>query len=223
MELHTGHHTVVQWAGMSFNWDTIYLTWLVGAIIIIITVAATRNPSLVPGPLQNAVEYILDGLMSQFKPALGDKMAEVSSLLFTLFLFILVSNEIGLLPNPHIIVSPTNDLNTTLGLAIAGSVSVWVIGVKVKGTEYLKHFFKPFPAFVVINIMEEISKPLTLAFRLFGNILAGEILLEILNLIAPYGVPIIWIVFSLVIGIIQAFIFTILTASYLGSAISDEH
>lgn len=223
MELHSGQHTVVHWAGMAVNWDTIYLTWLVAAIVIMITVTATKKTALVPGSVQNAVEYLLDGLMTQFKPALGDKMASVASILFTFFLFILVSNEIGLLPNPHILASPTNDLNTTLGLALASSASVWIIGLKIKGIGYLKHFFKPFLVFFIINVIEEIAKPLTLAFRLFGNILAGEILLEILYNLVPYGIPIIWLAFSLVIGIIQAFIFTMLTASYLGTAISEEH
>lgn len=70
--------------------------------------------------------------------------------------------------------------------------------------------------------MEEITKPLTLAFRLFGNILAGEILLEVLYFLVPIGIPIIWLVFSLVIGLIQAFIFTILTTSYLAPSFADD-
>ena len=70
--------------------------------------------------------------------------------------------------------------------------------------------------------MEEITKPLTLAFRLFGNILAGEILLEVLYFLVPAGIPIIWLIFSLVIGLIQAFIFTILTTSYLAPSFAEE-
>ena len=70
--------------------------------------------------------------------------------------------------------------------------------------------------------MEEITKPLTLAFRLFGNILAGEILLEVLYFLVPIGIPIIWLLFSLVIGLIQAFIFTILTTSYLAPSFADD-
>lgn len=223
MELHAGHHAVAQFMGMSFNMDTLYLTWLTSGIVIIITLLATRARALVPSGIQNVVEAILEGLEGQLKPSLGKHWAEISSLLFTFFLFILVGNEIGLLPSPHILASPTNDLNTTMGLALASSISVWIIGLRVKGVGYLKHFFKPFTVFVVINVMEEISKPLTLSFRLFGNILAGEILLEILNSLAPYLVPIIWIAFSLVIGIIQAFVFTILTTSYLSLAIGEEH
>ena len=71
--------------------------------------------------------------------------------------------------------------------------------------------------------MEEVAKPATLAFRLFGNILAGEILLELLYNLVPYAVPLIWLAFSLVIGIIQAFIFAMLVTSYLGMAVAEEH
>ena len=154
---------------------------------------------------------------------MGKHWGLVSSVLFTYFLFILISNELGLLPSPHILASPTNDINTTLGLAVASSIIVWIIGVRVKGPGYFKHYFKPFAPFVVINLMEEVSKPVTLAFRLFGNILAGEILLELLNELAPYGVPIIWLGFSLVVGIIQAYIFATLVTSYLGMTVAEEH
>ena len=223
MQLHAGQHNVVTWMGLAFDLDTIYATILVSAIVILITVLATRGRTIIPGPLQNGMELVLDSLFAQFKPALGKHAAELSSVLFTFFLFIFVSNEIGLLPNPHILASPTNNINTTLGLALASTAFVWIIALKIKGKAYLAHFFKPFKVFVIINVIEEIVKPMTLAFRLFGNILAGEILLEILYYLVPVGVPIIWLIFSLVIGLIQAFIFTILTTSYLGSAISDDH
>lgn len=72
-----------------------------------------------------------------------------------------------------------------------------------------------------MNILEEFTKPLTLAFRLFGNILAGEIMLEVLYYLAPVGVPIVWIAFSLIIGLIQAFVFTILTTAYLAPSFRD--
>lgn len=223
MQLHTGHHHVLSLFGLDFNMDTILLTWLVGGIIIAITVAATSKKELVPSGIQNVVETILEMLVGQLQPSLGKHWAKLSSLLFTFFLFIFISNEIGLIPSGHLLASPTNDLNTTVGLALATSMSVWVIGLKVKGIGYLKHFFQPISVFVVINLMEELSKPLTLSFRLFGNIMAGEIMLEILYALTPYLVPIVWIIFSLVIGLIQAFVFTILTTSYLSLALQEEH
>ena len=223
MELHAGHHHVVQWMGLSFNMDTLYMTWLVMGFIIIVSLLATRGRSMVPKGVQNVVESLLESLTAQLQPSLGKHWGLVSSILFTYFLFILISNELGLLPSPHILASPTNDINTTLGLALASSIIVWFVGVKVKGPGYFKHYLKPSAPFIVINLMEEVAKPATLAFRLFGNILAGEILLELLYNLVPYAVPLIWLAFSLVIGIIQAFIFAMLVTSYLGMAVAEEH
>lgn len=223
MELHTGHHLIAQLFGMNVNMDTLYMTWLTAAIVIIVTMAATRSRSLVPSGIQNVVEIIVESLLAQFKETLGPKWGQVVSVLLTMFLFILVGNELGLLPSPHILTSPTNDLNTTLGLALVSSFMVHFVALRNQGVKkHFKHYFEPFIPFVVINLMEEFTKPLTLAFRLFGNILAGEILMEVLYLLVPVGVPIVWLIFSLVIGLIQAFIFTILTTSYLADSLKED-
>ncbi len=223
MELHAGHHYLVTFANMTFQMDTIYMTWLVSAIIIVTMIIATRGLSIVPGPVQNVIEMAIDALDEQFRPVLGAYASQLSAILFTMFFFILVSNEIGLIPSPHLLTSPTSDINTTLALAIATSLLVWIMGIRVQGIGYFKHFFQPFKVFIIINLIEELARPLTLAVRLFGNIIAGEILLEVLNNLVPYLVPGVWIAFSLFIGVVQAFIFTILATSYLGGAVSVEH
>lgn len=222
MELHTGHHLVVQVLGMDVNLDTLMMTWLVAILVILVTVLATRKRSLVPSGMQNALEIVIEALLTQFKETLGPKYGQVVSVLLTMFLFILFSNELGLLPSPHILESPTNDLNTTVALALISSFMIHFFALKNQGfKKHFKHFFQPFAPFVIINVLEEFTKPLTLAFRLFGNILAGEILLEVLYFLVPPIVPIIWLIFSLVIGLIQAFIFTILTTSYLAPSFQD--
>ena len=223
MELHAGHHMVVQLLGLNVNLDTLMMTWLVAALVIIVTVAATRGRSLVPSGLQNAMEIVIEALLDQFKETLGPKYGQVVSVLLTMFLFILFANELGMLPNPHVLASPTNDLNRTVALALVSSFMVHFMALKNQGfKKHFKHFFEPFVPFVVINLMEEITKPLTLAFRLFGNILAGEILLEVLYFLVPVAIPMIWILFSFVIGLIQAFIFTILTTSYLAPSFTED-
>ncbi|MDU2063661.1 MAG: F0F1 ATP synthase subunit A, partial [Sporomusaceae bacterium] len=85
------------------------------------------------------------------------------------------------------------------------------------------HFFKPYALFLPINIIEELAKPITLSFRLFGNIIAGEVLLIVLGMLVPYFVPTIWLAFSVFVGVIQAFIFTMLTMSYLSNSLNDNH
>lgn len=223
MGIHTGHHVIAQFMGMSINMDTIYMTWLTAAIVILVSLAATRGRSLVPSGIQNIMEMIIEALLDQFKETLGPKWEQVVSVLLTLFLFILVGNELGLLPSPHILVSPTSDLNTTMGLALVSSFMVHFVALRNQGLKrHCQHYFEPFAPFVIMNLMEEFTKPLTLAFRLFGNILAGELMMEVLYMLVPVGVPIIWLAFSLVIGLIQAFVFTILTTSYLADSLRED-
>ena len=121
--------------------------------------------------------------------------------------------------------SPTNDLNTTLGLALLIIVMVHFLGLYYKGGHYIAHFFQPVPVFVIINAIEEVAKPITLAFRLFGNILAGEILIIILLKLMPIWMPVpsvIWLAFSIFIGAVQAFIFTMLSMAYFANAVKED-
>lgn len=216
MHLETGTHEVEQLFGMSVNMDTIYTTWLTALIVFICVLAATRGRSLVPGGWQNVVEMLIEGLCNQFRENLGPKYRQVTSIFLTFFLFIFTANQIGLLPTQHLTASPTNDVNTTLGLAIASSLLIHFYFIKNKGVGgWLKHFFEPFPVFAIMNVIEEIARPITLAMRLFGNILAGEILLEILYFLCPWFVPMIWIAFSLFVGAVQAYIFTTLASMYM--------
>lgn len=220
MHLHTGTHVVAQFFGMSVNLDTIFTQWLTALIVFIIVFAASRGRSLVPSGIQNVVEMMIEPLCAQFEKNVGPHYRKVLYYLLTLFMFIFIANEIGLLPTEHLTASPTNDVNTTLGVALAGTLCIHFVYIKNRGFgKWLKHFFEPLPPFVVINLVEEISRPITLSMRLFGNILAGEILLEILYSLAPMLVPLIWIVFSLVIGLIQAYIFTTLTSIYLKESV----
>ena len=218
-----GVREVVRWAGMTFNWETLCMTWLTMAIVLIIAFLAVRNLSLVPRGWQNVIEMVVEGLQAQMKGTMGKGGMFLAPFIISLFMFLLVSNWLGLIPG---MASPTNDLNTTLGLALLVIVMVHVLGVARKGGHYIGHFFKPTPIFVIINAIEEIAKPITLSFRLFGNILAGEILIIILLKLMPIWMPVpsvIWLAFSIFIGAVQAFIFTMLSMAYLANAVKDEH
>lgn len=216
-----GTHHLAEFAGLTFHMDTLYMTWLVMAIIIAVSIAATRRLSLVPGRWQNFLEMVVTTLLDQIESTMGPKGRKLAPLIITLFLFILVSNELGLIPG---FTSPTADLNTTVGLALMIIFLVHGLSIKNKGlVNYVKHYFQPFIPFVVINIVEELAKPVTLSFRLFGNILAGEILLMILGMLVPYVIPTAWLAFSVFVGIVQAFIFTMLSMSYLSSSLQDDH
>lgn len=217
-----GVREVVTWFGMQFNIETLEMTWLTMAIVILIAFLATRNLKMVPSGWQNVIEMVIIWLNEQIGASIGSRGQLVAPMLITLFLFLLVANWLGLIPTLE---SPTNDLNTTLGLALMVIVLLHVFGLYYKGLGYIKHFFQPIAPFVIINIIEELAKPITLAFRLFGNILAGEMLIAVLLLLVPIWMPIpsvVWLAFSMFIGVIQAFIFTMLSMSYLASAMRDE-
>ncbi|WP_371364799.1 ATP synthase subunit a [Sporomusa rhizae] len=216
-----GGHKLAVLAGLTFNLDTLYMTWLTMAILVFGSLLVRLNWTLVPGGWQNFVEIVLEGLLAQIDSTIGPSGRKVAPLLITLFLFLLIANWLGLVPG---FTSPTNDINTTLGLALMIIIIVHGFGIKNKGLlSHFKHFVEPNIFFLPINIIEELAKPVTLSFRLFGNILAGEILIIILGILVPYVAPTLWLAFSVFVGIIQALIFTMLSMSYLSNSLEPHH
>lgn len=219
---HIGVHHVAQIAGLTFNMDTLFMTWVSMAAVIALVILATRKLEMIPRRnSQNLLELAVEALLGQIQASAGAKGRQVASLVITLFLYLLIANWLGLVPGFS---SPTNDINTTLGLALMVIVTVQLVAIRNWGIlKYLRHFFQPSILFFPINVIEECSKPITLACRLFGNIFAGEVLLIILTLLVPYLIPSIWLGFSVFVGFIQALIFTIMTLSYLSNSLKDSH
>lgn len=120
--------------------------------------------------------------------------------------------------------SPTADLSVTLGLALVVFVLVHYLGLTRNTKHYLKHYFEPYWFFFPLNLIKEIFKPITLALRLFANIFAGEILIATIIMAGAFGIPLlaVWQGFSIFIGAIQAFLFTILTMVYISQASVHE-
>ena len=209
-------------AGFTFNWETLEMTWITMAIVLLIAFLATRSLAIVPRGWQMVVEIIVDWLHGQMDAMMGKSGRFLAPFIVALFMFLLVGNWLGLVPT---MASPTNDLNTTLALAVTVIVMVHGIGIYKKGFHYIAHFFQPVFIFVVINIVEEIAKPITLACRLFGNIMAGEILIVVLLMLMPIWMPIpavCWLAFSIFIGGVQAVIFTMLSMAYLANAVKED-
>ena len=212
-------------SGIVINMQTMYMSWLTMAIVAVIVFAATRKAEIIPSGIQNVVEVFVDWLNGLMESNMGiEGRRTVAPFVITLFLYIFIGNEIGLLPQigPHL-TSPTNDINVAFGLSITVSLTVYLLGVMKQGPGYFKHFVQPFAAMLPLNILEELSKPLTMALRLFGNILAGEILLVVLYMLAPWVIPNLWIGFSLIIGFLQAFIFTMLTMIAIAPVFKMHH
>ena len=220
---HIGSHDLIEVMGLTFHLDTLIMTWITMGIVIVIAVLATRRLSIVPHGWQTILEMVVTALLGQIESTMGPRGKKLAPLFITLFLFLLIANWLGLVPTFK---SPTADLNTTLGMALMVVIMLHSLGLMYKRGEHLKSFFKPFAPFVIIKVVEEIAKPITLSFRLFGNILAGEVLIIILGLLVPMWFPvpnIVWLAFSVFVGAVQAFIFTMLSMSYIGEAIGEEH
>ena len=212
-----GVREVIEIGGHTFNEHTILMTWITMAIIILVAILATRNLKEVPTGWQNAMEAVAALWETQVKALIGEGGVFLVPLFLTLFLYLMVANWLGLCPGME---SPTNDINTTLGMAIFMSFFVnHAVGLMKQGAGHLHHFIEPFAPFIIVNLIEELSRPASLAFRLFGNILAGEVLIVIILELVPGVINWLpstpWILFSLFVGVIQAYIFTMLSITYI--------
>ena len=227
-----GKHVERQFLGMTFNIDTIISTLVAGALVLLLGFwarAAITKPKAdhVPSKPQIIWEAIVGEVNKQVEDNLGKIPAFVVPLAVALFFFILFANWLELLPTEinhhlHLLPAPTADTNLTYAMAIMAMVGVWTYGIREKGVKgYFKHFLEPFPVLLPLNILEELTKPITLALRLFGNIFAGGIMLALIGLIpfyASWAPNLLWKLFDMAIGGIQAFIFALLTVLYFGMA-----
>jgi F-type H+-transporting ATPase subunit a len=231
-DIKIGEHVERHFAGLTFNMDTIWTTLVAGALVLILgfwaRAALTRDETdHVPSKVQLIWEAIVGQVNTQVEENLGRVHPFVVPLAVALFFFILFANWLELLPTEinhdvHLLPAPTADTNLTYAMAIMAMVGVWIYGIRQKGVKgYFKHFLEPFPVLLPLNILEELTKPVTLALRLFGNIFAGGIMLALIGLIpwyASWAPNLLWKLFDMAIGGIQAFIFALLTVLYFGMA-----
>jgi F-type H+-transporting ATPase subunit a len=210
----------VHWFGLELNLKIVIMTWIVMAIIFVIAWLARRNMSWIPKGWQNVMEYLIEFVQGIIKGGIGEHGLKYTYFFGSLFLFIIISNMMGIIPGFS---SPTKDINVTAALAVVWVVWLQIISIQAVGFKnYVKEYFHPFAPFVLINLLDLVTRPLSLAIRLYANIIAGEILLEVLTKNFPVLVPDLWQVLSIFIGCIQAYLFTILTVSYTGLSVSHE-
>ena len=226
-DVEVGHHHTAQIGGLTFNVDTIWSSVVAGVIVLGAGLyMARRATSGRPSKLQLLWETIVDAVQKQVEAMMGPVAPFVVPLAVTLFTFILIANWLELIPTQGWLTSPSADINMTLALALLVVVWVHVAHIKQKGLRpYLSHYASPYPALIPLTVLEEIVKPFTLALRLFGNIFAGGIMLAIIGLIPAWLLWLpnsLWKGFDMAIGVIQAFIFALLTILYFGFALGEE-
>jgi F-type H+-transporting ATPase subunit a len=227
------HHGVVHVAGLTIYLDVVWTTLIAAAIVLALGLRMrAKVTSGVPGKLQLFWETVVEQVSTLAESAIGPEGLPFVGLGLTIGLFILVCNWLAFIPSgdPGFLAPPTGDVNLPLALALIVFFTVHYNSVKARGLGgYFKHYAKPYAALTPINIIEEITKPITLTFRLFGNIFSGVLMITVIvTLIPPFASWIglaVWKPFDeLFIGAIQAFIFALLTIMYLGMGMSrDDH
>ena len=218
--------------------NTIFMAWIVMALLVIASLLATRKMQLVPSGLQNFAEAIVEMLYDIVEGAVGHRARIVFPIIATFFIYIVVANWMGLLPGINsigvwehdaeghklfipIFRAANSDLNMTVGMALIAFILIHSAGLIVhKPLGYLKHLAGPLPILILINVTIEAFVPVSLSVRLFGNIFAGEILLLVMR--APV-VGVAFMVLEVLFGLIQALIFTMLSLIFLSIAMSGEH
>lgn len=197
--------------------DTLIVAWVVVLALIIIGKVIGSNLELIPGKIQNGTEMLLTAIEGQIEPMLPGEGRKFLPFMATLFIFVGVSNLVGVLPA---VPNPTGDINTTLGLALVVFILMHIEGIRANGLwGYLKGFTEPVFILLPINIVSEFAKPISHSFRLFGNIVGGGIIITLLYQAAPWLVPIpIQLWFDLFIGVIQALIFGMVAIAYVSVA-----
>nr|YP_010478971.1 ATP synthase CF0 subunit IV [Lietzensia polymorpha]UVI61276.1 ATP synthase CF0 subunit IV [Lietzensia polymorpha] len=230
-DLDVGKHLYWEVFGYTLHGQVFIVSWIVIALILIASFLATSNANQVPrNTWQNVMEIVVEYIQSIAKNQLGSNFAEWVPFVGTLFLFILLSNWLGALVPWKIIhlpegelAAPTNDINTTISLALATSITYFYGGLKKRGFSYFKKYFEPTPILLPINVLEDFTKPLSLSFRLFGNILADELTVTVLTLLVPILIPLPIMVLGLFASSIQALIFATLAAAYIGESVEGHH
>ncbi|MGG2094451.1 F0F1 ATP synthase subunit A [Bacillus sp. S13(2024)] len=237
------HGKLVEFLGLTFDLSAVMMTTVAAVIVFIIAVIGTRSLALRPTGMQNFLEWIMDFVKGMISSTMDWQTGgRFLTLGVTLIMYIFVANMLGL---PLMITiaeggehlagwrSPTSDPAVTLTLAVMVVILTHYYGIKMKGTkEYLKGYIQPMKFLFPLKIIEEFANTLTLGLRLFGNIYAGEILLTLLAQLGASGVfgalgavlPMLaWMGFSIFVGAIQAFIFTMLTMVYMAHKVSHDH
>ncbi|MDA0266986.1 MAG: F0F1 ATP synthase subunit A [Cyanobacteria bacterium] len=234
-ELEVGKHLYWELGGMKLHGQVFITTWLVMGALIVVSLFATRKVERIPSGIQNLMEYALEFIRDLAKNQIGEKEYRPwVPYIGTLFLFIFVSNWGGALVPWKLIhlpagelAAPTNDINTTVALALLTSLAYFYAGFRKRGIGYFAKYIEPTPVMLPINILEDFTKPLSLSFRLFGNILADELVVAVLVLLVPLFVPLPVMLLGLFTSAIQALVFATLSAAYIAEAMeghgAEEH
>ncbi len=200
--------------------DSCVVTWIIMAVLVILSIIFTRNLKKIPKGKQCLIEIGITWLNNFFLEILGPKGKKYLPVLETLIIYIGFSNIIGIFG----FVPPTKDINVTVALAGIAIILIQVTSIiENGGLGWLKGFAKPMPIMLPINILELVTRPLSLCMRLFGNVLGAFVVMELIKLCVPVGLPVVFsFYFDIFDGCIQAYVFVFLTSLFMSEAMEGH-
>jgi len=226
-EAEVGKHFYWNIAGFLVHGQVLMVLWFVFAVLLAFAFLGSRNIEQIPRGWQNFMESVVEFVTDIARDQLGESFyREWVPFIGTLFLFIFGCNWAGAIIPWKLIVlpegelaAPTNDINTTVALALLTSLAYFYAGLSKKGLGYFKRYIQPIPLLLPINILEDFTKPLSLSFRLFGNVLADELTITVLTALVPLIIPLPIMFLGIFAGSVQALIFSTLAAAYIAEAL----
>ena len=222
-----GKHFYWNLAGFLAHGQVLIVVWFVLLVLLLLAFLGSANAERIPHGFQNFMEVTVDFVTDIAKDQLGESFyREWIPFIGTLFFFIFGCNWAGAivpwklieLPEGEL-AAPTNDINTTVALALLTSLAYFYAGLSKKGFGYFKRYIEPIPLLLPINILEDFTKPLSLSFRLFGNVLADELTVTVLTSLVPLVIPLPIMLLGIFAGSVQALIFSTLAAAYIAEAL----
>jgi F-type H+-transporting ATPase subunit a len=229
--LAVGKHWYLKVLGYQVHGQVLVVSLIVFLLIAVFSVSRTKGLSETPREEQNLAEYITEFIQDISITQIGQPdYLRWTPFVGAIFIFILVSNWLGALVPWRILVipegelaAPTNDINTTAAIALLTSAAYFYRGISKKGVRYFGRYIAPAAFLLPINILEDFTKPISISFRLFGNILADELVVGVLITLVPFLIPIPLILLGLFTSAIQALVFATLAGAYIGESVDEHH
>jgi F-type H+-transporting ATPase subunit a len=222
-----GTHYYWEIGDLAIHGQVFIVSWFVITLLVLASYLGANDPKRIPDSWQNFMESVVEFTQDIARNQLGESSYRTwLPFVSTLFLFIFGCNWAGAvipwklvtLPEGEL-AAPTNDINTTVAFALLTSGFYFYAGFRKKGLGYFKRYIMPTPILLPINILEDFTKPLSLSFRLFGNVLADELTISVLVLLVPLFIPLPIMALGIFAGSVQALIFSTLAAAYIHEAL----
>ncbi len=199
--------------------DSCLVSWIIIAVVVLLSIILTHNMKKVPKGKQCLIEIGVEWMNNFFLDTLGHHGKKYLPILETFLIYIGFSNIIGIFG----FIPPTKDINVTVALAVMASILIQIAGFKEKGCKkWAKGFLEPMPAMLPMNLLELITRPLSMSMRLFGNVLGAFVVMELIKICIPGGIPVPFsLYFDIFDGAIQAYVFVFLTSLFMAEAIEE--